>query len=170
MAFGMRFLLACVVVAVSTSMAMAQVIQLPSFHTFSYSGSVLVPDSATASLGSVSRSASSYRGRGFGSSIGRGASHAGGSVTATIIDHREIDRQLLGESVTSTPSIDRTEEGKSLVRHARAMLKSGNRSAASVSYQMAIQVLDGRLKELATIEFRRVLPPTDARSVGDRLR
>lgn len=87
--------LACLIVLPGAS-ASGQVVQLPSISTFSYSGSVLAPDRGTTSLGGVSRSAmgSSRRGlsRGFGSSFSR----SNASVTATIIDHQEIDRQIRG--------------------------------------------------------------------------
>ncbi len=138
----------------------AQVVQLPSIHTFSYSGSVLVPDSGGAYLGGVSRSASGRSGR---RGIGGIASHSGTSISATIIDHQAIDRQLLAGSpqhVAATNDLarktDRSEEGKALVRHARAMYRVGNTSASRMSYQMAIQLLDGQLEHLAQAEYERV--------------
>jgi len=101
--------LACVSVAV---VAQAQVVQLPTFHSFSVSTTVSVPDRGAAYLGGVSRGAwsSSSRGvpgfgkvpglnrlftnRGSGSSVS--SSHA--YATATIIDHAEMDRTLLAEA------------------------------------------------------------------------
>ncbi len=77
--------------------APGQTIQLPSFHRFSYSGGVLVPDRGSASLGGVSRSYSSRTSRrGSGVARGGGLSHAGASARVTIIDHEAIDRQLRG--------------------------------------------------------------------------
>ncbi|MGB7324731.1 MAG: hypothetical protein WBD31_07655 [Rubripirellula sp.] len=160
----------CLVVALIecfvASPSEAQVIQLPSFHTFSSSGSVLVPDSGSAYLGGVRRSATHRSGRNYSSA----ASHSGAGVHVTIIDHQAIDRAILGSqgSRDSQRSLSRkdassrrdaTEEGKSLVRHARSMYRSGNVGAARMSYQMAIQILDGRLKQLAKLEYERVLPP-----------
>ena len=52
--------------------------------------------------------------------------------------------------------MDPTEEGKSLVRFARTQYREGNKAASFDTYRMAIQVLQGRLRELATVEFRRV--------------
>jgi hypothetical protein len=141
------------------------VVQLPSFRTFSYSGTVVVPDGGSAYLGGnrTSLSGSSRRGlsRGFGFS--QGISQA--SVTATIIDLDEIDRHLLGatpqEFVKASQrdrakQVDPTEEGKALVRYARRQYREGKKTAAFDTYRMAISVLRGRLRELAEAEFRRV--------------
>ncbi|TWU47821.1 hypothetical protein [Rubripirellula reticaptiva] len=157
-------LVVAMIECLSASSADAQVIQLPSFHTFSYSGSVLVPDSGSASLGGVRRSVSNRSGRNFTGA----SSHAGAAVHVTIIDHQAIDRAILGQSrfddqksadsQNSLSHKDATAEGKSLVRHARSMYRSGNAAAARMSYQMAIQLLDGRLKQLAKSEYERVLP------------
>jgi hypothetical protein len=77
--------------------AIGQTIQLPSFQRFSYTGSVLVPDRGSASLGGVSRSFSSRSSRrGSGVARSSGLSHSGASVHVTIIDHDAIDRQLRG--------------------------------------------------------------------------
>ncbi|MGI9474621.1 MAG: hypothetical protein ACR2NZ_24005 [Rubripirellula sp.] len=171
------FLLAAVVVSsvgVSQPRAVAQlpsVVQLPSFQTFSYTGSVMVPDGGTASLGGVRRSSSSFSRRGLSRGAGFAHSFPQASVSATIIDNAEIDRQILGASpeefvrqnqqresqLKSRPKVlTRTEEGKSLVRYARKQYQQGNESMSFDAYLMAINVLDGRLKELATVEFRRV--------------
>jgi hypothetical protein len=141
------------------------VVQLPSFQTFSYSGSVLVPDGGTTSLGGVSRSAMSSQRRPFSRSFGWSQSNAQAAVSATIIDLNEMDRQILGASpkefvregkVASSRQADPVEEGKSLVRYARKQFLEGKESESFVTYQMAIGVLDGRLQELAVAEFRRV--------------
>ncbi len=141
------------------------VVQLPSFQTFSYSGSVLVPDRGTTSLGGVSRSAMSSQRRPLSRSFGWSQSNAQAAVSATIIDLNEMDRQILGSSpkefvrrgqLAQTGKADPVEEGKSLVRYARKQYLQGKQSESFVTYQMAIGVLDGRLRELALAEFRRV--------------
>ena len=53
-------------------------------------------------------------------------------------------------------AMDPTEEGKALVRFARKQYREGRKAASFDTYRMAIQVLDGRLRELAIVEFRRV--------------
>ncbi len=158
-------------------------VQLPSFSSFSYRGTVVVPDSGGAYLGGVNRSATGLnrRGlsRGFGSSLGR----SGASVHATIIDHREIDRRLLGTSkkefiaagrtnvqdlrqagqrTNRTNVQDRkrrtvspTEEGKELVRYARKLYREGKKGDAFDTYRMAIKILPTGLRELAIKEFER---------------
>jgi hypothetical protein len=144
------------------------VVQLPSFQTFSYSGSVVVPDGGTTSLGGIRSSAySSQRRPGFRSTAWS-QSNAQVAVNATIIDLQEMDRQILGASpeaigrgsreVGSKPA-DPVEEGKALVRYARQQLRDGKKSEAFVTYQMAIAVLDGRLQELARVEFRSTFGP-----------
>ncbi len=74
------------------------VVQLPSFHTFSYRGSVLVPDGGTTSLGGVKRSATGYNRRGWNRGYGSVNSTSNASVSARIIDLAEMDRQILGGS------------------------------------------------------------------------
>ncbi len=72
------------------------VVQLPSFHTFSYRGSVLVPDGGTTSLGGVKRSATGYNHRGWNRGYGSVNSTSNASVSARIIDLAEMDRRILG--------------------------------------------------------------------------
>ena len=170
------------------------VVQLPSFQVFSYSGSVMVPDSGTAQLGGVYRSATSLNRRGRSRSFSSASQNSQLSVTATIIDHNEIDRQLLGDTPQrfladqraradqrldadqrlrgeqgkrklARKRADPVEEGKSLVRHARKLYVAGNQSAAFDTYLLAIDVLDGRLRELAKDEFRRVFGPAADQSL-----
>lgn len=74
------------------------VVQLPSFHTFSYGGSVVVPDGGTTSLGGVKRSATGYNHRGWNRGYGSVNSTSNASVSARIIDLAEMDRQILGGS------------------------------------------------------------------------
>jgi len=85
--------------------AEAQVVQLPSMHTFSISTSVLVPDRGGAYLGGVRRAAhgSTSRGSGWGPlgrNTVRGGTVAGTGVMvhATIIDHSELDELVLEEA------------------------------------------------------------------------
>ena len=152
------------------------VVQLPSFHTFSYRGSVLVPDSGATSLGGVKRSASGYNHRGWNRGYGSMNSTSNASISARIIDLAEMDRQILGgtpheflrrmqmqdivdrrESRAGTPEprLSPTEEGKALVRFARKEYRAGRKSASMQAYQMAIAKLDGHLQTLAESEFRR---------------
>lgn len=160
-----------------TSVATAQqvgnqipsVVQLPSFQFFTYSGTVVVPDSGGAYLGGNKSYASGARRRAFNRAFGSSLGNPQASVHPTIIDHNEIDRQLLGgtpkEFVNSERDraaaskrkvMDPAEEGKALVRFARKQYREGKDTAAFDTYRMAIQVLDGRLRELAIVEFRRV--------------
>ena len=153
------------------------VVQLPSFHTFSFSGSVLVPDGGTTSLGGVKRSASGYNHRGWNRGYGSVNSNSNASISARIIDLAEMDRQILGGSPqdflrrmrmqdreldkhgaggAAPPPLSRTEEGKALVRFARKEYREGRKSSSIQAYGMAIGKLDGRLKTLAEAEFRRV--------------
>lgn len=85
------------VIALSRSAEAQTTVQLPTFNTFRYSGSVLVPTGGSTSLGGVSRSASGRTsrrggGRGFGENVG----HAGAQAHVTIIDNDAIDRQIRG--------------------------------------------------------------------------
>lgn len=89
---------------------LAQVVQLPTVRNFSYSGSALVPDGGTMSLGGVSRSATGRVNRGGVaplSSAARGGRLGGSSLTASvqIIDLRALDEAIL----SSNAVIDRKD-------------------------------------------------------------
>ena len=106
------------IVAATTSTCSAQVIQLPTFHYFTISTTVSVPDSGGAFLGGVKRArygmtsrgipglnkvpgiSRLFRNRGSGASL----TSAGASVTATIIDHAEMDALILGEAAGRRPA------------------------------------------------------------------
>ena len=148
-----------------SSSALAQVIQLPSFRTFSYSGSVLVPDSGSAYLGGVNRSAASSQRRGFGRSFGQSASTSGAVVSATIIDLDEMDRAIRATDIRKAEAQRELQaakaqaEGKQLVRFARSQYRAGKLSSSRNAYQVAISVLDGQLKQLAIAEYKRLFDP-----------
>ena len=86
-----------------------QVLMLPTQRNFSASTSVLVPDRGMTHLGSISRAREGSITRGIpglaqlpmagrlfrNQAIGRDLGHTGASVTATIIDLRELDEQVL---------------------------------------------------------------------------
>lgn len=152
-----------------TGTRIPSVVQLPSFRIFTYSGTVVVPDSGAGFLGGNKSYAGGARRRGFNRAFGSSLGNPQVSVFPTIIDNNEIDRQLLGGTpeqflksdgggaeTANRKTMDPTEEGKALVRYARAQYREGKKTAAFDTYRMAIQVLPGRLRELATVEFRRV--------------
>ncbi len=158
--------------------ANAQTVQLPSFHIFSYSGTVEVPDSGSASLGGISHSASNRTQRGGlfpGPAARSGVSQRGGAaISATIIDQHELDRQVSGQTpdqimaqhqqiegqrdreARGARAADPTTEGKALVRYARSLYQQGRYPAARESYELAISILEPHLRELAIAEMRRV--------------
>ncbi len=86
----------------------SQVVQLPSYHTFSYSGAAWVPDGGSASLagnsyarsGTVSNGWGPYGTRASGSSFGT----SNLSASVQIIDLRALDDAILASNV-ATPSI-----------------------------------------------------------------
>ncbi|MBW3598531.1 MAG: type II and III secretion system protein [Planctomycetes bacterium] len=111
----MRSLIAAITVIASSALAAdvhAQAVQLPTFRVFGVRTTVSVPDRGSALLGGVSRASSGsvsrgvpivgkapglaplFGGRAIGSTVG--ASNVG--VTATIIDHRELDAAVLAEA------------------------------------------------------------------------
>lgn len=125
----------------------------------------MVPDRGSVHLGGVKRSSSFTTRRGLNRASSSVLGNTGASVSATIIDLDQMDRQLLGgtrqEFLNSnrgrSPKITHpVEAGKALVRAARSQYRRGDTSQAFRSYRMAIGKLDGRLKDLATVEFRRV--------------
>lgn len=150
------------VLATTASAQLPTTVQLPSFSTFSYSGSVLVPDQGGAYLGGVNRSATGLNRRGLSRGFGSSLRNSQASVHATIIDQNEMDRQLLGgtprEFMRSQrrTQVDPTEEGKVLVRYARKLYRDGKKTESFDTYRMAIRVLPTGLRELAAKEFERV--------------
>lgn len=142
-------------------------VQLPSFHSFSYRGTVVVPDGGTAYLGGNKTSATGLNQRGLSRGFGSGQGNSQATATVRIIDHGEIDRQLLGgtkeEFLRSgrgrVTTVDPNEEGKALVRYARKQYREGKRTASFDTYQMAIRILRPGLRELAKNEFKRVFGP-----------
>ena len=106
----LSFLAAACFASLASSPAHSQtVVQLPTFRVFSVFTTVVVPDRGTAYLGGVSRVASGRSSVGLpivGRLPGVGGlarattrasvvSNSGVTVTATIIDHHELDQQLL---------------------------------------------------------------------------
>ena len=82
--------------------AWAQTVQLPTFRYFSVDTTVSVPDRGGAFLGGVNRASSGSTTQGFGPlrnrAIGGSTGASGVSVHATIIDHEELDREVLAEA------------------------------------------------------------------------
>ncbi len=165
-------LLCCVLlIAGSLQTAVGQTVQLPTIHQFGYSGSVLVPDGGTAALGSYGSASQSSSQSGWlvpqVNGRSSGITSAGSSVTATIIDLEQMDRELLGQSPQqlrdasrrsprAVRSVDTNEEGKSLVRYARTLVKQGKLRAARQAYQTALPMLSVELRRLAQQELQQI--------------
>jgi len=105
----MFYALSCWVIVFIRCEAQQVAVQLPTFNQFGVSTTVVVPDRGSMYLGGINRSSlgrSSFgQGHfspgllGFGNrGFGRTSSASGLSVSATIIDHNEIDRALLAEA------------------------------------------------------------------------
>ena len=88
------------------SQGYAQVVQLPSFRNFSYSGGAWVPDGGTVDLGGSRYAASSSSTRGWGPFAGRatGSGLGGTSVSASvqIIDLQAMDEAILSSGTASS--------------------------------------------------------------------
>ncbi|MCA9128831.1 MAG: hypothetical protein KDB22_17215 [Planctomycetales bacterium] len=96
--FGIGFWMAC------ASIGSAQVVQLPSMGSVSYSGTVMAPDAGTVSLGGVGTGYQSRNSLGFGPYSSRSTSSAGGSrsllASAQIIDLKALDDALLSANIS----------------------------------------------------------------------
>jgi hypothetical protein len=130
-------------------LASSQVVQLPSVRRFSSTGGMLIPDRGTGSMGGVSsyQSERSSRGR-FSPGVAQGGSTRAGnaSVSVTIIDHDEIDRQLLGDAdprqlAKRTAEQETIADVKALVQNARRLLEAGDRLRAQGAYELALHRL-----------------------------
>jgi hypothetical protein len=146
--------------------ARAQVVQLPSMHTFSMSTSVLVPDSGRAYLRGANRSSHWMKSRGpgwspLGRNVGRGGGVAasGGTITATIIDHSELDALVLDEARAIRAEKGRAEKGIALPREPIASTKpprdSSPLSVAAIKSKLAAD--DAALEDEAAGDFRKAL-------------
>jgi hypothetical protein len=142
-----------------------QSVQLPTFHYFGVTTTVVVPTRGTISMGGVT---SSTRGRTrfdkVGSSFDRTSQVGGLSMSATVIDNSEIDRALLAEAarrrgakfdVLGRPieSVD----GDVYLRRAREAEASGQPEVAKVFYRRAAKLGNALAKRaaeerLATLE------------------
>ena len=177
--YGWVGLVALLSLATPATAQFPTTVQLPSVRVFSYTGSVLVPDGGTASLGGVSRSSSFSRSRGFGPFRNRSAGYAASTsqltASATIIDLAEMDEAILGQTPQQIREQARArlrpsdpqlmERGKRLVRLARRYLEQGNVPAARSAYLAALDRLSRindpahrdtvtRLHQYAAAEYR----------------
>lgn len=113
----------------------AQVVQLPSYRSFSSSGSALVPDSGAAMLGGTYGGATGSSRSGWGPySSGSMSANAGGSTlsaTVQIIDLDALDAAILANGETDTaaaPHLKPDTRAASATLAARAgELEKGNR-------------------------------------------
>lgn len=156
----------------SAAESAAQTVQLPSFQTFSYSGTVVVPDRGGTSLGGRSSSSLGSRSRAGAAAMSSGQGISRASAHATIIDQQVMDQAVLGDAWDpsgargaaaargdrSQASAAQVQEGKRLVRFARSQFQQGNTRSAFEAYRLAIEILPGQLQVLATAEFRRFFP------------
>jgi hypothetical protein len=103
-----------------SSQAFGQVVQLPTFHTFSIGTTVSIPDRGSMTPGGVDRarfgrnefgvpglSGIPGAGRLFGNrAIGAQVESSRVNATATIMDLQELDRAVLGQAASQAPATD----------------------------------------------------------------
>lgn len=141
-------------------------VQLPTFEQFGVSTTVIVPDNGSLYLGGVNGSSlgrNSFRPGvpGLGRrGIGRSAAASGMAISATIIDHSEIDRALLAEAAR--------RRGDTVDMHGRPVADARRLSPAVTARRAEMKVRDGR-NSLAPQRFRlpvqgRVKPQTSVSS------
>ena len=145
--------------------ASAQVIMLPTYRVFSIGTSVMVPDRGMAHLGGIStaRESSVSRGvPGFGQlpmagplfanrAIGRELGHVGAHVTATIIDQRELDQQVLSAAARSRPGL--SAEDAALARKAAFLNQHLARPSSSQPAPAARSLPAGQEQQLEGLEL-----------------
>jgi type II secretory pathway component GspD/PulD (secretin) len=135
-----RLVIVSLVVLGGVSSAGGQVVQLPTFQSFSVGTTVVVPDRGAAYLGGVNRAyyqSNRYGvpglsglpgvGRLFGNrSAASGVSSSGAYVTATIIDHREWDAAVLAAAQARSPASRVSETQRRAAFIARHIVRSGS--------------------------------------------
>ena len=132
------------------TLARSQIVQLPSQHVFSSSGSVVVPDGGTTDLGGIGRSSQGSVQSGFGpfSNRASGGSATGStmSVSVRIIDLDALDEAILAgaspqtsaaNSAASTSAIVATPPGRPLTAPARSST-SGHAAAVPGQWQRVL--------------------------------
>lgn len=131
------------------SVCQAQVVQQPSFRTFSYTGGAWVPDQGTASLGgsTYSRTGSTSRGWGPYAPRAAGGSLGGSSLSAsvTIIDLDALDQAMLnaplpqGSTVTDASSTQQPgTSGQSTAQAARRRLAGARKTIVSTTSKYSV--------------------------------
>lgn len=122
-----------------------QTVQLPTFHYFGVSTTVVVPTRGTIALGGVTRSGvmrTPFDKVGPSYGLGRSSNVGSLQIGATVIDHAQIDRQLLAEAarrrgakedVLGRPVVHEQDEVN--LRRAQAAEATGQPEVAKVFYR-----------------------------------
>lgn len=122
--------------------ASAQVVQLPSTRSLSYSGSVWVPDGGTTSLGGVNRLRTSSSSSGWGpyasGAISSSAGAAGLSVSAQVIDLAALDEAMLGRARPAQPAAAPTQGLSSTSSTGAAAMKSATEAATPTTQSIPL--------------------------------
>ena len=133
---GRLVAIAAALIAASGACAQAQVVQLPTFHQFGVSTTVMVPDGGTMSLGRVYRARESEVAFGFGPlrnrAIGREAGTDSLGLSARIIDLHEMDEEVLRAASRDEPAVDRATVERA-ARVTRGIASSSGRGPLSVA-------------------------------------
>lgn len=126
------------------SFASAQAVQLPTFRFSTVQTTVSVPDRGAMHLGGVGRASTASHSRGVpllgkapgvgrNRGIARSTSGSSISVHATIIDHAELDRQVLAEAARRRRAGGSRMVNRSGQRRAEFLSRNVGRSAAGLS-------------------------------------
>jgi hypothetical protein len=130
-------------------------VQLPTFHVFTVQTTVSVPDRGGMSIAGASRGADGRVTRGLGPLANRGGGSSRGasdvSATATIIDSRELDAEVLaaaaGGGIADRANVKAAELSRSVARSASSPLPG---SVAAIREQNAAAA-EARQAEVATL-------------------
>jgi hypothetical protein len=169
---------ALLMLAASAAAASAQVVQLPSFHSFSVDTTVVVPDSgpsAVASQRAARSSQSQLRGLPGSRAIGRDRQAAGAAVRAQIHDPEAAEGELTRRALATRGSDERTPlSGRP---PASALRADPSRSAAALDPALpsVAEIKRARLaQQSAAVQTRPPvskkggMPATTARSSASR--
>ena len=170
MRLGRGSLVAVVVLTLAVE-ADAQVLQLPSFHSFGVDTTVVVPDSGGARAGDNKRGSSSLSRFGGNRGVGLNRQASGAHVTVQIHDPpvaaREAVRVPTPRAAGDPPAvslleIDRRQSERALVQQrestsalvkGRRALAAGKPSVAAVYYRTAARAASGKLRARIQAEW-----------------
>jgi len=164
---------ATIVAPAKAQITYQQTVQLPTFHYFGVSTTVVVPTRGTVSLGSIGGSTRTRFDRVGNRSLGTSSFSGSLSMSATVIDLAEMDREVLAEAarrrgadvdvmgrpVDAEPNAVNWLENQraaTYLRRGRTAEVAGQPEVARVFYRKVVKNGNSREKRMAEASLTRI--------------